>query len=139
MQNMWVRDPHRLRNAIERNGEAYRRRVIHYALFAGCLSGRRIKAAFGDMTDIIKWDEVSREISGHASFKPTPDIEHVKDTIAEYKPQIILAFGAMAREAVILTGWKGTLISLPHPAARIPGIGAQLDAAAAELKSQIAK
>ena len=47
LQNMWVIDPKRIEASITRHGEAYRRRLIAYALFAGCLTGRRLRMAFG--------------------------------------------------------------------------------------------
>lgn len=53
LQNMWVKNPDRVKAMVQREGEEFRRRFMEYALFRGCLTGRRIKAAFGELCDEI--------------------------------------------------------------------------------------
>ncbi len=53
LQNMWVRDPEKVRRSLEREEDLeiraeHRLRYIEYALFAGCLTGRRLEALRGD-------------------------------------------------------------------------------------------
>lgn len=122
LQNMWVRDPERVKAMIAKDGEVFRRRFMHYALFAGCLTGRRLRAAFGHWCDSIIWEEVSREIGGKASSVFPADISHIAQRIAEEKPDVILVFGHIATEGLARAGYGGVplpkLITGPHPAAR---------------------
>lgn len=117
MQNQWVRDPERVKALIARHGEPYRRRLIATALFAGCLSGRRLKAAFGDACRRIVWEESTREIAGDPRTVFPADPVHIQAVIAEIKPTVVLTFGRIAGAAVVPL-WTGNLIASPHPAAR---------------------
>jgi hypothetical protein len=138
LQNMWVRDPQRVRDAIERYGEQYRMRVIHHSLFAGCLTGRRIHAAFGDeLIKTITWEEASREIAGDSKTICTPDPEHIADKLEAYSPEVVITFGAVSFEAVKPL-WSGPIIRAPHPAARQPETIAKLKAAASEYAKIVA-
>ena len=125
LQNQWVRDPERVRKMIERAGEKFRRRFISYALFAGCLTGRRLKSAFGDLTGQIVWEEVSREIGGKASDVFPADTRHIERELAELQPHLVLAFGSIAAGALGRC-WTGPLLTGPHPAAREPGVQSKL-------------
>ncbi|HEX3800234.1 MAG TPA: hypothetical protein VH413_16180 [Verrucomicrobiae bacterium] len=128
LQNQWFKDPERVRKMIKEDGEELRLRILEYALFAGCLTGRRLKAAFGELCDEIHWEEISREIGGHASSVFPPDMKHIGEVLATQRPQIILIFGkhaAAALEPAIQTAlsegdleWRPHLITGPHPAAR---------------------
>lgn len=118
LQNVWVKDPEKFRYLIKRHGEEFRRRALTYALFAGCLTGKRIKRAFGDSTDIIAWDEASRHIGDKASSKFPADLDHIHDVITFYKPELVITFGTVATNAVYKV-WAGKVISGPHPAARL--------------------
>jgi len=133
LQNMWVKNPERVRADIQRHGEGFRLRFMKYALFAGCVTGRRLKAAFGDLCDEIVWEETTREIAGDPKtiFPAQPD--HIRAVLEKYKPDVVLTFGAIAR-LVVLPLWSGRLIAAPHPAARQPDTIAKLQAAAAELR-----
>lgn len=118
MQNMWVKDPARVQQLIGLHGEAYRRRLIATALFAGCLSGRRLKAAFGEETcRRIIWEESTREIAGDPRTIFPADPQHIAAVLAEQKPRVVLTFGRIAADAVRPL-WGGNLIESPHPAAR---------------------
>lgn len=131
MQNMWVRDPQRVREQIARYGEGYRVRLIERLLFAGCLSGQRLKAAFGELLRSIQWEEASREIAGDAKTICEPDMTHICETLDAYKPVVVLTFGRVASEAVSAC-WDGPLIQCCHPAARQPDTIEKLNAAARE-------
>lgn len=132
MQNMWVRDPQRMRDMIARYGEGYRVRMIERLLFAGCLSGQRLRSAFGDeLLRTIQWEEASREIAGDPKTICDPDPEHIRETLDAYKPSVVLTFGRVASDAVSAL-WDGPIIKCCHPAARQPDTIAKLNAAALE-------
>jgi len=118
LQNMWVRDPAKVKASIALYGEEHRRRLIAYALFAGCLTGRRLQAAFGAETcRRIIWEEASREVAGNARDFCEPDPDHIRRVLSEHKPAIVLTFGSAAGDAVAPL-WRGPLIRCIHPAAR---------------------
>lgn len=138
LQNMWVRDPDRVRALIEKHGEEYRTRFMHQALFSGCLTGRRIKAAFGDeLLRTIHFEEASREIAGDSKTICQPDPDHIRKTLDQHQPRIVLTFGKVASEAVAPL-WSGRSIQIPHPAARQPETVMRLKAAALEYSQFVA-
>ncbi|HTH49541.1 MAG TPA: hypothetical protein VMB21_18650 [Candidatus Limnocylindria bacterium] len=138
MQNMWVKDPVRVRSQIEKHGPEYRRRLIAMALFMGCVSGRRLQKAFGEeLCSRIVWDESTRQIEGDAKTIPPSDPEHVQALLAELKPAVVLTFGKVAYERVAAF-WKGKVIALPHPAARHADVPARLLEGAARLRVLLA-
>jgi hypothetical protein len=128
LQNQWFDDPDGVKAMLARHDhepvirERVRRRLIHYALFAGCLTGRRLKKAFGDLTSEILWEEGSRVISGNARDFHPPDAVHIRWTIIEEKPDFILCFGRANKpiiEAICPSSDKSVrVIYMPHPAAR---------------------
>lgn len=122
LQNMWVRDPARVKLHIEKYGEEYRLRFIEYALFAGCLTGRRLEAAFGEeLCNQIIWEEASREIGSYAASNFPPDREHIKKVLDEQKPDLVLCFTSQAL-TIIGELVKCPMIVGPHPANRRPDI-----------------
>ena len=138
LQNMWVRDPGRVKHTIAQDGEGFRRRFLTYALFAGCLTGRRLKAAFGDLCDDIVWEEVSCEIGGKSSSVFPPDYAHITQRMAEEKPDVLLAFGKIACDALVFVAAPRPVpvISGPHPAARHSTVAAELSEMANKLREQ---
>lgn len=145
LQNMWVRDPERVKRDIARHGEECRLRYIEYCLFAGCLTGRRLEKAFGqEICSEILWEESTREIAGDPKTIFPPQPEHIRAVIVEHKPTVILAFGKIASDAVfkeLSGGFQESLdvmfIAAPHPAARQPDTIAKLNAAAEKLRKTI--
>lgn len=126
LQNQWVRNPKRVQQLIEEQGEDYRRMFVSYALFAGCLTGRRIRAAFGTLVDDIAWDNVSPRIGGKSTDCFAPDTEHMWRQFKYHKPSIILAFGTQARDACRIFRPAVLVVEGPHPAARQEGVRDQL-------------
>lgn len=130
MQNMWVRDPERVRRLIELGGESIRRRMVHAFLFAGCLSGRRIKSAFNEqLLHTLHFDEASPHIGGTSGSSFPPDVEHVGRLIDEFQPKIIVTFGKIAASAVPSI-YCGRHVVAPHPAARHASVVVELSQAA---------
>lgn len=128
MQNHWFRNPERIEAALSRYGddgvgrERYRRRLIEYALFAGCKSGQMLKRHLGeDLCDRITWEEASREIGSHASSVFPADVPRLCAVIEELQPRMIVTFGEVAIAVIVaaLHRLKKTepFIHAPHPAA----------------------
>lgn len=127
LQNQWFKDPDHVREILKRTPAA-RQRIITYSLFAGCKTGRVLKAALGEeWCRKIVWEEASPEIGGQASAAFPADRQHILDVIVREQPTVILAFGKIAADAVNslcpihrLTP-PATIINIitaPHPAAR---------------------
>lgn len=125
MQNQWFHQPERVRRLLARRPES-RERLIAYALFAGCKSGRVLRDVFGDRCDEIVWEEASREIGNRASAAFTADFDHLSTVIQKHAPSIALAFGRIAGDAMQAIMPSERLIVGPHPAARGPNVMAQL-------------
>jgi len=130
LQNQWVREPDRVKESIARYGEPWRRRFISMALFSGCLTGRRLKAALGeDWCQKIIWEEASTEIGGNGRSYFPPDLAHVRRRVVEENPDCVILFGKsnlalVSGVAPFVIG--GMVITAPHPAARGAGIPADL-------------
>lgn len=142
LQNMWVRDPERVRRMISdaqrRNGsgEDVRQRFLAYSLFAGCLTGRRLRAAFGEeLCAEIIWEETTREIADNPKTIFPADPGHIQTVLARYRPGMVLAFGKIAMSAVspFYNGLEWDMITAPHPAARQADVLAKLKKAAGHL------
>jgi hypothetical protein len=121
LQNQWFRDPVRVRAIYDRNPEL-RNELIRRFLFGGCLTGRRLLTALGEdlCRQHITWEEISPEIGGHSSSKFPADLDHITAAIRKFDPDLILAFGSIAQDALKRTTSvrPRTIIFGPHPAAR---------------------
>jgi hypothetical protein len=135
MQNQWFRDPDNVREMYERNPER-RNRYIKKFLFMGCLSGKRLERAFGELCDSIVWEEASPEIGGQSSALFRADHAHIQQAIEQHKPDIILAFGKEASEAIKKL-WSGKVVYCPHPASRFADIELRLRNGARELRQMV--
>lgn len=131
LQNMWCRDPEMVRDGVARWGNRYWRRATYQFLFAGCVTGRRLKKAFGPLIDQIEWEEATREIAGDSKTICLPQPEHIRAVLEELKPRVVLTFGNVAGDAVAAI-WTGPLIRVRHPAARQANTVTKLNEAALE-------
>lgn len=147
LQNQWFKDPDHVRRLIEKcepeRRVRYRRKMIEYALFAGCKTGKVLKKVLGPhLCEQIVWEEASPRIGGHASSSFPADLDHLRTVIAEVDPRIIIAFGSIAAVGLMslqdLTGTR-TLIFAPHPTARHATAYTDLVNACATLREAIAK
>jgi|GEM_PF-1489362 hypothetical protein len=130
MQCQWFHEPEKILADMARmasdpergpaHAEKYRRRLIHYALFAGCKSGKMLRKVFGKLCDDIVWEEASREIGGHSRAAFPADLAHIRKVLEDEKPDVVLALGKIAEDGVRLAGarWSFPCIMAPHPAAR---------------------
>ena len=130
LQNMWFKDPPVMQAQLQRFLEvdpiSGRERFIRTWLFWSCLTGKRLRRAFGqDLCDEIIWEEGSPEIGGKSSSVFKPKYSHIHRVIEKHNPAIILAFGKVviptARlvvQKMMQPGKQPVLIVGPHPAAR---------------------
>lgn len=123
LQNQWFRDPDRARDFLTRRPEL-RHSFLRRSLFAGCKTGRVLKAALGEeWCSKIVWEEASPEIGGQAAAAFPADTQHILDVIVREQPAVILTLGKIATEAVaslcpIHLTPPAMVITGPHPAAR---------------------
>ncbi len=149
LQNLWVKDPERVRKMIAQHeaSEEFRLILIRQLLFYGGLTGRRIKACFGDMLLHMIFEETTREIAGDAKTVLPPDPEHIRACLEKYKPKMVVTFGKVAEKSVLPlwqnssrvqsgTGW-GSFIACPHPAARQKDTVTKLQTAAVQIRRLI--
>lgn len=126
LQNQWFHNPEKVKAIIERTPKA-RRKIITYSLFAGCRTGRVLKQVFGDdCARRFVWEEASREIGGHASSSFPADPAHLQAVLDEVHPDVVLAFGRIASDALAKLVPQDKLIAGPHPTARGPTTAAML-------------
>lgn len=133
LQNQWVRDPVGVEAILSRYDTAFRRRYLGALLFFGSLTGKRLRAAFGERCDRIVWENASPAIGARSDAAPSPDLQHVRLALAEVQPQIVLTFGQRAHWAIGWTDWRGPVITGPHPAARMANIAERLAAMCKQL------
>lgn len=123
LQNMWVRDPEKVRAMIARDktGEL-RGMIIQRALFAGCLTGRRLRSVFGDLCDEMVWDECSPVIADNPRDYHAPDQDHIRNVFKKHAPDAVICFSTAAHSIVktICNEFGIAFIAAPHPAARHP-------------------
>jgi hypothetical protein len=132
LQNLWAHDTERVKALLENRDEQYRRQIIKQLLFAGGLTGRRLRSTFGNLCEVIVWEEASREIAGNSHMICQPEPAHIQTVIDQLKPDVVIAFGRVAGDAVA-TAWPA-VIRAPHPAARQAGVVEKLRQIAAQLR-----
>lgn len=122
LQNMWVR-PHQVARVSRFDPlSEERKRMTAYALFAGCVTGRRLKRALGeDICSRIVWQEASPVVADNPRDYHPPDLQHVRAVLNKYQPQLVLCF-TRAGEGLIRTMLDEGTVFVPcqHPAARKP-------------------
>lgn len=138
LQNAWFKNPERMKAIYARHGVTPEDRAHLNAiyLFFGCLTGRRLRAAFGEQAcDRIVWENASAEMAGRSSDAFKADPAHMARVLEHFKPRAVLVFGTIARKGLMQTTcWKGELIVGPHPAARHPTVVGELCEMAANLR-----
>lgn len=136
LQNQWFRDPARMEVIFNRHPELREDLIARY-LFAGCLTGKRLRAAFGDLCDEIIWEETSRKVGGESSSVFPPDLIHMKGVLVKWEPKLIICFGRVAQVAIGDLAEDVTIRAKilfgPHPAARFPEVCATLRCIAQEI------
>ena len=126
LQNMWVKNPDRVKKILDKNPELWNSLCKDF-LFMGCITGKRIQNAFGELIEFMIFDETTKEIADSPKTIYKPDYMHIMNSVKLNKPNIILTFGNIAFDAV-KTSYKmspgnfatETIIKCIHPAARQP-------------------
>lgn len=132
LQNQWFKNPAKIKQMIAERELTYpnaREFYIKTFLFWGCLTGKRLQQNLGeDYCKEIIWEECSKEIGACASARFPADITHIQSVIDKHKPTHIIAFGQIAKDALMQIYAKRDFILLlaPHPAARQSGVIKQL-------------
>lgn len=126
LQNQWF--PERQVDNVRRMFAAYPERrndLIARFLFFRCLTGKRLRKAFGEeWCDRIIWENASPEIGSESSSVFKADQQHILASLTQHKPDVVLAFGKQASNGLLsaLRLIEGPsrfkVICGPHPAAR---------------------
>ncbi len=125
LQNMWVRSD-RTKAQVERWDPVsdQRERMIAYALFAGCLTGRRLKQALGtDLCQQIIWQEASPQVTTDPKLYCPPDDQHIKNVLQKHQPTHVVCFTETGYSAIWrMCELRRNIICIRscHPAARGP-------------------
>lgn len=124
LQNQWFKEPDKVKAIYARHPEG-RNDMIARFLFMGCMTGKRLQAAFGaELCQVIKWEEVSPEIGGTSSSVFPADPDHMIMAIEKFSPDVIVCLGGVAAEGMrrVSKAYEGDarMIVLygPHPTAR---------------------
>jgi hypothetical protein len=127
LQNQWFRNPAKVQHIYERHPEL-RNELIARFLFSGCLTGRRLREALGDLCDQITWEETSPLLGDRSGSQFPADLTHMQKVISEHRPELIICFGKVAGDAIrvldpmipVLLGIRHRIpiYSAPHPASR---------------------
>ena len=128
LQNLWVKDPAHVEKFFRRYPEM-RERMLRKLLFYRCKTGRVLKAGLGEkLCDEIVWEESTTQIAGDARTVFPPDHKHIEDVIKKHQPEVVIALGKVASQAVfeVISESMDRLMlkmefcSAPHPCARPP-------------------
>lgn len=81
-------------------------------------TGVWLKNAFGpEAYKIIWWDNASKNAGRHRAALYPADLEHMREVIAKVGPDLVIAFGRIAGQAIDQV-WPGPTLKCPHPMAR---------------------
>lgn len=82
-------------------------------------SGQRLKTLVDNLKDVEVWfDNATPQVSEHPDIQLPVDIEHISSLLTIFKPDIAVAAGKQAAEA-LLSIVKVPLLIMPHPASRV--------------------
>jgi len=144
LQNMWVHAHQVLGVSRCHPISNAREDMIRYALFAGCLTGRRLKQAFGKtLCDCIIWQEASPVVSSNSRDYHSPNEAHIRAVLDKHTPDLVLIMtmrGADQIERIIhdCRGDMFPIVKCPHPAARAQDTTARLAEARASIDLAVA-
>ena len=135
LQNSWFYDPPKIKRMLAQYAtdperqERLRRKLMTYALFAGCKSGRMLQQALGEAwCNAIVWENASKEIGDLSSSCFPADLPHLRKRIQEEAPDVLVTFGKVATNACMELEHLAAhrlvdyFIAGPHPTARDPEV-----------------
>ncbi len=128
LQNAWFKQPERLR----RHSPETRRRIWLYALYHS-YTGKKLRQHLGAVYDDVHWENASPLVATHSTKAYRADYDHIAGVLTDQSPDVVLAFGQIASDALAKC-WHGHLLCGPHPAARFEK-DAALSAMAVRLRS----
>lgn len=109
LQNPWARG--NLRNGY--NPQVWKRE------FEKSRAGRRLQVALPvDRKWSIHFSNACPVLASGPDGVYAPDARHVRRTLKRVSPNLVLACGKLAEEALI-TLWEGPLLCVPHPSSRV--------------------
>lgn len=121
LQNMWVKNSRTVWNVMKHDATSdVREKMIAYALFAGCLTGRRLRDYLGvKLCEEIVWQEASTAVSTDPKLYFPPEPVHIRAVLNKHKPNVVLCF-TKAGEGIIRTMLDDGMTFIPcvHPACR---------------------
>lgn len=93
---------------------------VHRKLLKETMTGYRLYQAFGSLYDEIHWDNVAPEAVDHPKKVSPVDMKHVEGIISVIRPDLILTFGEVAKEAIAdsIAAIKTKTMACHHPNAR---------------------
>lgn len=131
LQCTWAHEPERVDKWFARDPERRNKKIATLLFGSRCLTGRRLREAFGPLCDDIIWENATPVIAGQASGCPPGDPKHVQAALERIKPDVVLAFGGVADNAlscvVRALNPRTIIISGPHPASRRKDTPQQLE------------
>lgn len=149
LQNQWFKNPEKAQriidNLITKCGEEGRRDFLTGTLFMGCLTGRRIRAVFGEFLEDFTFEEASRQIGGYSASQFPADPKHITAAINEVKPDCVIALGTIAANGVLAAMRHPEIrqsfhfLPGPHPAARGADTIPRLEVVASQLRNLYAR
>lgn len=148
LQCQWFNDPARARQVLSTyitlKGDPGWNRFVRDMLFMGCLTGNRIRDAFGEdfcwdsvVAGRVVFEETSKDMGDRPSAVFPPDPKHLVASVRYHRPGLVVALGRVAAQAMEIgevvaelpVGCK--IVWAPHPAARGPDTMDKLRRAAA--------
>ena len=132
MQNLWVKEPDRLRATLARHPEA-RRRIIKSLLFMGCKTGRILLADWGEyVCQHCEWEESTAKIADNPKTIFQPDVGHIAAVLNAVHPEIVVLLGRQATNDFAEAHGKCTdnfpvnVLPAQHPCAHSPFVRTRL-------------
>lgn len=142
LQNQWFRDPDWAKRLLETRYRGRHEVFAYHMLFLGCLTGQRLRTAFGNLCEEIIWENASPQFGNRANAVFPPDCAHLHAVWDKFKPQVVLTFGRVAERAILkcnLYDRCPNLITGPHPTARGSGRVKELELMAVKLRALLEK
>jgi hypothetical protein len=129
LQNLWVKDPEKMRQIFDRHpGFESRAYMLRTLLMRGGRTGKILKATLGMETiNQIIWEETTTQIAGDPKTIFPADLSHIRKVLNFYKPEAVVTFGRIASKSVFLVAngmlaepaeFTFELLCVPHPCAR---------------------
>jgi len=94
---MWVYNPERVQEALDRSEKRGHKVEFQKRLLAQSFTGKRLIKYLGeDLFRQIHWENISPKIGSKSSSHFPADYKHIKKIINKFKPQVIILFGNLA-------------------------------------------